>query len=467
MIPREQFDAYNEAVASLSDGAQREIESGIWAWLQTDEGRAASVAECRECAKSLMAGVIQDYDEAAASLAAQWYDKQAKDSHVKLPDAVTATTYDPKTVDETARYQAKKLVKGDLRGFARYCGELGRNDVLRSLNETIIANVGRDRKKGVRFARVTTGAETCTFCIMLASRGAVYHTRKTAGEFKHFHRNCDCKVVPGFEDDPDAELVEGVRPEELREQWWQLEKVDATAGLRAAEREELRRKVMEGGELPENVRKTNPAAHMRKVGHKSSGWMSAATRLNAELKAHGYASATEFYDYLASRKTRAETVEAIKTAEENLGSADATQKLYEVARSHLRPSVEANLTQGEISAHEVAPTSEEVKNWANGERRNWHAKKHASAYGIDYRSKAGQDEYDRIMSEVIDNADAVEFVSNVNGQRGQRCAVYFRGGDIAVVNLDKNVRVSLFKYEEGYSGYYTALWDKVHKRPDQ
>lgn len=245
MIPREQFDAYNEAVANLSDGAQREIESGIWAWLQTDEGRAASVAECREYAKSLMSGVIQNYDEAASSLAAQWYDKQAADAHFKLPAAVTATTYDPKTVDETARYQAEKLVKGDLRGFAKYCGELGRNDVLRSLNETIIANVGRDKRAGVRFARVPTGAETCTFCLMLASRGAVYHTRKRAGEFRHFHRRCDCKVVPGFEDDPDAELVEGVRPEELREQWAQFKNIDEDESLTSADKDAAKRAVLD------------------------------------------------------------------------------------------------------------------------------------------------------------------------------------------------------------------------------
>ncbi len=34
------------------------------------------------------------------------------------------------------------------------------------------------------------------FCLMLTSRGGVYHTRKSAGEWKHFHRGCDCKVVP-------------------------------------------------------------------------------------------------------------------------------------------------------------------------------------------------------------------------------------------------------------------------------
>lgn len=231
MIAREQFKAYNEAVARLSDGAADAIESGIWAWLRTDEGRAATVAECREYAKYLMSGVIQRYDEAAATLAAKWYDKQADESHAKLPSAVTATAYDPKRVDETARYQAGKLVKGDLRGFARYCGELGRNDVLRSLNETVLQNAARDGKRGVRFARVPTGAETCPFCLVLAGRGAVYHTRKTAGEFRHFHRRCDCKVVPGFEADPDAEIVEGFNPAELRER---IGRIEQATGLQFA-----------------------------------------------------------------------------------------------------------------------------------------------------------------------------------------------------------------------------------------
>lgn len=462
MISSAEFAAYNRAVARIGDKAASDVESSVLAWCRANA--SASVAEKREAAKLIMDGYIQGYDDIAAEFAAEWYDHRAQKSGVALDQAITMTTYEPESVDDVARYQAKKLAKGGDAEFAKACGEYARNDAFRSLNETIIANVGRDRDKGARFARVPAGFETCTFCIMLASRGAVYHTRKSAGEFKHFHRHCDCKVVPGFEDNPDAELVEGVNPEELRERWWQLEKVDATAGLSAAEREELRRKVMEGGELPENVRKTNPAAHMRKVGHKSSGWVSASTRLNAETKANGFASVEEFYEYLRTRRTRAEAAEAVKLAEGVLGNADATPTFYDVARSHLRPSIEANITQGEIAAREIAPTSSEVRYWSSGERRNWHAKKHAAEYGIEYRSKAGQDEYDRIMSEVIDEADDVAFVDDIRGQNGQRCAVYFRGGDIAVVNLDKKVRVSLFKYEEGYSDYYTSLWNKVHRR---
>lgn len=53
--------------------------------------------------------------------------------------------------------------------------------------------------------------------------------------------------------------------------------------------------------------------------------------------------------------------------------------------------------------------------------------------------------------------------ADLTGNQTERCAVYFREEDIAIVNLDRNVRVSLFKYEEGYSDYYTALWHKVRK----
>lgn len=42
------------------------------------------------------------------------------------------------------------------------------------------------------------GAHTCQFCLMLASRGFVYHSAKTAGEFAHYHSDCRCKVVAGF-----------------------------------------------------------------------------------------------------------------------------------------------------------------------------------------------------------------------------------------------------------------------------
>lgn len=51
-------------------------------------------------------------------------------------------------------------------------------------------------KGEVRYARVPTGAETCPFCIMLASRGFVYHSEAAA---RHAHSGCNCVVVPCFD----------------------------------------------------------------------------------------------------------------------------------------------------------------------------------------------------------------------------------------------------------------------------
>ena len=226
------------ASSRIGDGAASAVEQRVLGWRRSHEG--ASVAEKRKAAKLIMEGFVQAYDDKAAEFASQWYDYRAEQGGARLKQAVTMTVYEPGSVDDVARYQARKLAKEGDAAFARACGEFARNDAFRSLNETIVANVGRDRDKGAMFARVPTGTETCTFCLMLSSRGAVYHTRKTAGEWGRFHRGCDCKVVPSFEGDPDAELVQGVKPRELYERYKQFKEIDEPEGFSSAEKDELK-----------------------------------------------------------------------------------------------------------------------------------------------------------------------------------------------------------------------------------
>lgn len=63
-----------------------------------------------------------------------------------------------------------------------------------------------DEYRGAKigWARVLTGAESCGFCQMLASRGPVYRSEQTAsrigGSQKAYHDNCDCEVVLVRED---------------------------------------------------------------------------------------------------------------------------------------------------------------------------------------------------------------------------------------------------------------------------
>ena len=242
MISAEEFKEYNRGAAEIGDGAASAVEQRVLGWCRSHKD--ASVAEKREAAKLIMEGFVQAYDDKAAEFASQWYDYRAEQGGARLKQAVTMTVYEPGSVDDVARYQAKKLAKEGDAAFARACGEFARNDAFRSLNETIIANVGRDRDKGAMFARVPTGTETCTFCLMLASRGAVYHTRKTAGEWRHFHRGCDCKVVPSFEGDPDAELVQGVKPRELYERYKVFKQIDSMETLDDSNKKELKERAL-------------------------------------------------------------------------------------------------------------------------------------------------------------------------------------------------------------------------------
>ena len=66
-----------------------------------------------------------------------------------------------------------------------------------ALNETILENAFYD-PDNPKVARVPTGAETCPFCLILASRGFEYVTHGTIDTLKHAHANCDCLIVPQY-----------------------------------------------------------------------------------------------------------------------------------------------------------------------------------------------------------------------------------------------------------------------------
>ena len=62
--------------------------------------------------------------------------------------------------------------------------------------DTLHRNVREDPSEP-RWARAPQGAETCAWCRMLASRGAVYLSRESAGgDDNNWHNDCDCQPVP-------------------------------------------------------------------------------------------------------------------------------------------------------------------------------------------------------------------------------------------------------------------------------
>lgn len=123
--------------------------------------------------------------------------------------------------EEIAEFVAKrfagKSVESRIRDSVK---NLAKDQVQRRANQTMEHNAKRDK---VRYARVATGGETCTFCAMLSSRGFVYASAKEAGKGGHYHRGCRCKVVPGF----DGMEVEGYDPAEMAARWREFEEIDA------------------------------------------------------------------------------------------------------------------------------------------------------------------------------------------------------------------------------------------------
>lgn len=205
MISRVQFDAYNQATENIANQAAAFVEQQINAWIAANPN--ASVSEIRNAAKEIMNAAIPIYNDSIAELGSQLWDETAREAGAEIDRAITTHTFSERDVKKVCHYQARHLIDGDYSAFAARCGEFASNNAMKALNEAMLANAKRD-KKGARFARVPTGKETCAFCLMLATRGAVYWSRKSAGEFNHYHRNCDCKVVPSYEGQY-GEYVEG------------------------------------------------------------------------------------------------------------------------------------------------------------------------------------------------------------------------------------------------------------------
>lgn len=72
--------------------------------------------------------------------------------------------------------------------------------VLDGGRQTVLLTVESDRK-ALGWMRVTHG-KTCAFCAMLASRGPVYKSHRSAGDARsrpaRFHDHCDCTVEPVY-----------------------------------------------------------------------------------------------------------------------------------------------------------------------------------------------------------------------------------------------------------------------------
>lgn len=205
---------YTAALNAQQQAAFNFMQTALRSFYQLNGGMI-DAETMREFAMQTLTTCVQTFGDRAAAIACSAYDVTMEELGISVqPSAV----YNHVSVNSTGRqvdYLMRQLTPDTFDSFAQKLAARAYENVGRAANKTTIRNAERDYSKGVRYARVPTGKETCGFCLMLASRGFDYTSRKAAGDmgfgFNRFHDRCDCRVVAG----DDFTTVEGYDPDWL------------------------------------------------------------------------------------------------------------------------------------------------------------------------------------------------------------------------------------------------------------
>lgn len=205
-IPRSLLGRLTDEVNALSDAGCQMVENALARLVPLFADAdgcvpAENVAALRAAACEAMEAVCGQVSDLSAARSAEFYDEVRALSVGKRLGALVDSGRDPAATEGAVRALVQSIVDtGSTERFARELGDRVDYEAKRAAAECVERNARRDPLKP-KWARVPSGAETCPFCIMLASRGFVYHSEKSAGRAGHYHPNCDCRVVPGFEGD--------------------------------------------------------------------------------------------------------------------------------------------------------------------------------------------------------------------------------------------------------------------------
>lgn len=220
-IPRAAVDFLTEEINGISADAQARVLRVLQGINWTPE----NVAECRELVLQALAAVMPTYTDMAAQASADFYDAARELVVGEKMGAQAISDYDQRKTEGAVRGFVRFVLDGRVETFNEQVLQRIDYEMKRSANMSVVEN-GRRDPRHVRYARVPTGAETCDFCLMLASRGFVYQSEGTAGA-GHTHSSCDCRCVPGW----DGMEVEDYDPRSIYDRW--QDAIDAKAKERA------------------------------------------------------------------------------------------------------------------------------------------------------------------------------------------------------------------------------------------
>lgn len=229
MVTRTDVEHMASTIATASDQAKQQVG----ALMTRLAGQPATVV--RDALADAFPTLLAGFENVGTVAGLEFYDSMRARTRGLPAYKATAVANPTPTAEAVgiARAAARHLFNTDI--APEVAGERTRrelSDVLgtrtkNAMRQTIKNNAVRDPAK-TSFARVPRGAKTCAFCTMLASRGFVYATAKTAGEDDKYHHDCDCMIVPSW--DAKQAKLEGYNPDKYWDQYLTARRALEAAG---------------------------------------------------------------------------------------------------------------------------------------------------------------------------------------------------------------------------------------------
>lgn len=216
-IPRSYIENYSKALNTVSERARAALTDALARIDYT-----ADPASVREAVIAVMQPACGASSEVAARIAADFYDGLRAEFGIDDGYRAEASSLrDPDATSGAVRAFIQDLVDGrPVEQFVGRCVARIDYETRRAANMCMASNARRDPRKPM-WARVPMGAETCPWCLMLASKGFAYHSEAAAD---HNHAGCDCEVVPSWDKSPE---VQGYDEREYYDRW--QDAIDAEA----------------------------------------------------------------------------------------------------------------------------------------------------------------------------------------------------------------------------------------------
>ncbi|MDY5151345.1 hypothetical protein R6G85_02435 [Actinotignum urinale] len=184
MASEKQIQTYRKAQKLLEDALKKDLQA-LW-----DKTSSFSPADTSVFLQEAIPLLVDKYGVMVATVAVNWFEQLTGEKGF-VPSSYRREAWEISTRWALSKLGEENTSRQEI--FNRLVGSTLRH-VRQHGRDTIDTSVCE--YKDVFYARKIVG-ETCDFCLILASRGPVYGSEKSAGgEGNKYHDDCDCLPVP-------------------------------------------------------------------------------------------------------------------------------------------------------------------------------------------------------------------------------------------------------------------------------